>query len=89
MTGTIDPLGSAGVMCCISLLPQPYRTAWEQVALVEEGDGEIVFACDPEIVHLVIAGAPKRRQAMRGVHCTTPRRYKIKIQTADGAVACI
>ena len=90
MTGIHDPLMvDGGLEFVIGLLDEPWRTFWKQAALVDELDTEIIFAAPAEIALYLIQSAAKLRAAMKGVHCTTPNRYRITIQTMDGDTVCI
>ena len=90
MTGTHDPLMTdGGLEFVIGSLDEPWRTFWKQVALVNELDDKIIFAAPAEIAPYLVASAPKLRAAMKSVHCSTPDRYRIEIQTMDGDTVCI
>ncbi len=90
MTGTHDPLMTdGGLEFVIGSLDEPWRTFWKQVALVDELDDKIIFAAPAEIAPYLVASAPKLRAAMKSVHCSTPDRYRIEIQTMDGDTVCI
>ncbi len=90
MTGTCDPLlADGGMVFVVGLLPDPWRTFWRQAALVSEGDDKAVFSAPSDVAPFLVASASKFRQAMKDVHCSTPTRYKIEIQSMDGDVTCI